>query len=68
MDIHGLTGMQLHGYVRIEHGFNHEDEFAAAVLAIDHRRRIFGLRGDVAHRADKRFADPVYRHLYAGAG
>ncbi len=59
LHIHRLAGMQTRRDRRIEDRFDHEHEFAPALLAVDDRRRVFRPRRNETHGARDRFGDPV---------
>src|SRR6476646_9855843 len=55
--IDGLTGMQLYGVLRRGARLDQVDELRARVAAVNHRRRVFGLRRDESDlRAERRGA------------
>ena len=57
-DIHRLTGMQTARDLRVEDRFDHEDEFRAALPAVDDRRGVFRVRRDETDLADEGFGTP----------
>jgi len=59
-DVHGLTGVEVTGGGCVgEHGLDHEDELGAVLAVVEHGRRVFGRRREVADAGLERGGRPV---------
>src|SRR5678816_2403216 len=63
-----LPGMQFRGHRGVEDRFNHKDEFAAGLLAVDHGWGVFRARRNETHLPDESFADAVDADIHAVTG
>ena len=58
-NIHRLAGTQLRRVSRRKFCLDHEHQIGPGLAAENHRRRVFGLRGDVIYRGAERLRRAV---------